>query len=140
MKFKVIITIDYEIHGNGDGCPNELMVKPIDRVIRLFDEFGAKVTIMADVAEILKFKEYKTLYSVDKYSYEKIIEQLKQSISSGHDVQLHIHSGYFNSDMSLYLHSLNDIREHSYSHKLGRFLSTDRRLDFPRFRQETLIQ
>ena len=100
MKFKVIVSIDYEIHGNGDGCPNELMVKPIDRMIRLFDQFGAKVTIMADVAEILKFKEYKTLYSVDRYSYDKIIHQLRQSISSGHDVQLHLHSGYFNSEFA----------------------------------------
>ena len=55
----VIFTLDYEIHGNGEGCPHELMVEPTRRLMDLFDEHGAKLTIMADVAEILKFKEYK---------------------------------------------------------------------------------
>ena len=50
---KPIFTLDYEIHGNGDGCPYALMVEPTDRLLRLFEGFGAKLTIMADVAEIL---------------------------------------------------------------------------------------
>ena len=54
----VIFTLDYEIHGNGEGCPSELMVEPTRRMMDLFDRYGAKLTIMADVAEILKFKEY----------------------------------------------------------------------------------
>ena len=32
---KIIFTLDYEIHGNGDGCPHELMVEPTDRMLRL---------------------------------------------------------------------------------------------------------
>ena len=53
----VIHTLDYEIHGNGDGCSHALMVEPTARLLDLFDQFGAKLTIMADVAEILKFRE-----------------------------------------------------------------------------------
>ena len=51
----VIFTIDYEIHGNGEGSPHELMVEPTRRLLDLFEKYGAKLTIMADVAEILKF-------------------------------------------------------------------------------------
>ena len=54
---RIIFTLDYEIHGNGDGSPLALMVEPTNRLFNLFDEYGAKLTIMADVAEILKFKE-----------------------------------------------------------------------------------
>lgn len=96
--FNIIFTLDYEIHGNGDGSPYDLMVEPTSRIINLFNKYGAKLTIMADVAEILKFKEYKDLYIEDKYNYTAIIKQLKDAIANNHDVQLHIHSGYFNSE------------------------------------------
>jgi hypothetical protein len=72
-------------------------VAPTDRLIRLFAEYGAKLTIMADVAEILKFKEYSEKSGRDDYHYESICAQLRRAIKSGHDVQLHIHSAYFNA-------------------------------------------
>jgi hypothetical protein len=94
---RIIFTLDYEIHGNGEGCPQYLMVEPTYRLLRLFGEYGAKLTIMADVAEILKFKEYKEKYGRDDYCYDAIVDQLCYAIRSGHDVQLHIHSSYFNA-------------------------------------------
>lgn len=92
--YKIIITIDYEIHGNGDGNPYELMVEPTNRMIELFNKYGAKLSIMADVAEIMKFKEYYDTNGRDSYHYVLIERQLQQAIMMGHDVQLHIHSGY----------------------------------------------
>lgn len=94
---RVIHTLDYEIHGNGEGRPRDLMIEPTDRLIRLFDEYSAKLTIMADVAEIIKFKEYKELYGRDDYCYEAVADQLRRAIIAGHDVQLHIHPSYFNA-------------------------------------------
>ncbi len=94
---KVIFTSDYEIHGNGDGCPYELMVEPTSRMLRQFDRYGAKLTIMADVAEILKFKDYAQEYGRDDYHYEKVAGQLRDAVRTGHDVQLHLHASYFNA-------------------------------------------
>jgi hypothetical protein len=93
----IIFTLDYEIHGNGDGSPRDLMVAPTARMLDLFDEYGAKLTIMADVAEILKFREYKEQFGRDDYHYEAIVAQLKNAIERGHDVQLHLHCSYFNA-------------------------------------------
>jgi hypothetical protein len=95
---RIIFTLDYEIHGNGDGCPRTLMVEPTDRMICLFDEYGAKLTLMADVAEILKFKEYKEKVGRDDYYYDSIADQLRNALSEGHDVQLHLHSSYFRAN------------------------------------------
>ena len=92
---RVIFTLDYEIHGNGDGCPLKLMVEPTQRLLRLFDDYGAKLTIMADVAEIIKFREYKEKVGRDDYYYDAIIDQLRSAVSRGHDVQMHLHSSYF---------------------------------------------
>ena len=93
----VIFTLDYEIHGNGDGCSYNLMVEPTRRLLALLDRYGAKLTIMADIAEILKFREYREQFGRDDYYYESITEQLREAIRRGHDVQLHIHASYFNA-------------------------------------------
>jgi len=95
--FHIIFTLDYEIHGNGDGCSYALMVEPTRRMMALFERYGAKLTIMADVAEILKFKEYKEQTGRDDYHYGAIAEQLREAVRRGHDVQLHLHSSYFNA-------------------------------------------
>ena len=94
---KAVLTLDYEIHGNGDGCPHALMVEPTQRILDQFDRYGAKLTIMADVAEILKFKEYKERVGRDDYHYDAIASQLKDAVLRGHDVQLHLHASYFNA-------------------------------------------
>ena len=94
---KAIFTLDYEIHGNGEGCPYALMVEPTERMMRQFEEYGAKLTIMADIAEILKFKEYAEEHGRDDYHYREIAAQLQDAIRRGHDVQLHVHASYFNA-------------------------------------------
>jgi hypothetical protein len=95
--FEIIFTSDYEIHGNGEGCPKNLMVDTTYRMMDLFDSYGAKLTIMADVAEIFKFQEYYKQTGIDKFYYNDIINQLQKTVNTRHDVQLHIHSSYFGS-------------------------------------------
>jgi hypothetical protein len=94
---RVLFTLDYEIHGNGEGSPHALMFEPTDRMLRLFEEYGAKLTIMADVAEILKFREYAEKTGRDDFHSAAITAQLRDAIRRGHDVQLHLHSSYFNA-------------------------------------------
>ena len=65
--YNIIFTLDYEIHGNGDGSPMELMVAPTWKLIKQLEKYNAKLTIMADVAEIIKFIEYKEKYGSDKF-------------------------------------------------------------------------
>lgn len=93
----LIFTLDYEVHGNGEGDPYVLMVEPTRRMMDLFERYNAKLTIMADVAEILKFKEHWERTGHDDFHYEAIAGQLRQAIQRGHDVQLHLHSSYFNA-------------------------------------------
>jgi len=95
--FGIVFTLDYEIHGNGDGSPYDLIIEPTSRLLNLFNSYDAKVTIMADVAEIIKFEEYFEKHKRDDFYFEKIKEQLGTTLINGHDVQLHIHSSYFNA-------------------------------------------
>jgi len=94
----LIFTLDYEIHGNGDGSPYKLMVEPTERLMNLLEKYGFKLTILADIAEILCFKKYFEQTSEDKFNYKEIEKQLQNAVKRGHDVQLHIHSSYFKAN------------------------------------------
>jgi hypothetical protein len=90
----VIFSLDYEIHGNGEGDPLELMVAPTDRLISQLNKFGAKLSIFAEAAEIAKFKTYKDDTGLDRFHYDKIVQQLHSAYGAGHEVELHIHPSY----------------------------------------------
>ena len=98
MKYHLKFTLDYEIHGNGDGNPLSLMVEPTERLMKLLEKYGQKVTIMADVAEILSFRRYYEETGRDDFHVLDIENQLKDAVLRGHDVQLHIHSSWFKAE------------------------------------------
>lgn len=95
MNYNIHFTLDYEIHGNGDGNPMDLMVEPTYRLMDMLERYNQRATIMADVAEILCFKRYWKQTGRDDFHVAEIEQQLCDAIRRGHDVQLHIHSSYF---------------------------------------------
>lgn len=95
MNYNLYFTLDYEIHGNGDGNPIDLMVEPTYRLMDMLEQYNQRLTIMADVAEILCFKRYWQQTGKDDFHVQEVEQQLCDAIRRGHDVQLHIHSSYF---------------------------------------------
>jgi hypothetical protein len=89
----LIFTLDYEVYGTGAGDPEALMVRPTESLLSELDRFGARVTIMAEVAEILAFKRQAEFRSVAA----RIEDQLRSAVARGHDVQLHLHPAWFNA-------------------------------------------
>jgi hypothetical protein len=94
---QVLFTLDYEIHGNGQGSPARLMVEPTARMLRQFDRHGAKLTVMADIAEILRFRRHARDTGRDEFFYREIEDQLQSAVRTGHDVQFHVHPSYLNA-------------------------------------------
>jgi hypothetical protein len=89
----LILTLDYEVYGTGAGDPEALMLRPTDRLLSMLDQFGARATIMAEVAEILAFKRQPEFGPVAS----AIEDQLRSAVARGHDVQLHLHPAWFNA-------------------------------------------
>ena len=98
MNYRLLFTLDYEIHGNGDGNPLSLMVEPTRRLIDLLEKYGQRVTIMADIAEILAFRRYFEKTGRDDFHVLEVESQLRDAILRGHDVQLHVHSSWFKAE------------------------------------------
>jgi len=70
------------------------MVAPSDRLLGAREEAGAKLTVMADTVEILKFREHREATGRDDWACGAIEDQLRRAVARGHDVQLHLHTAY----------------------------------------------
>jgi hypothetical protein len=88
VNIGLIFTLDYEIHGNGNGDFKNWAHFPTSHMLDLFDIYGAKLTIMAEMGHYWAMKKYRDLFSEEIYLFES---QLSNVIERGHDVQLHIH-------------------------------------------------
>ena len=89
----LVLSLDYEIFGNGSGDVRRNMIEPTDRLLTLCDRYGAKVTIMFEVGEywaIRKAEETGRLH-LDYSPSRQIEEQIQRAVKGGHDVQLHLH-------------------------------------------------
>jgi hypothetical protein len=95
----IILTLDYEIYGDGSGDVKQDMIIPTNRILKICDKYEAKLTLMFEVLEYLAFKrEEKNDTLKLNYSPSKEIEkQARQIVKKGHDVQLHLHPQWINA-------------------------------------------
>lgn len=104
-----IITIDYELFGNGGGDVQRDIVEPTDRLLAICDRHAAKLTIMFEMGQYWAMKDAEELRSRELgYSPAKAMEtQLRRVIGSGHDVQLHLHPQWIGAEYQGGLWRLN---------------------------------
>ena len=109
----VIITLDYEIFGDGLGDVKKHMIEPTNKLLYICDKYGAKLTIMFEIGEYWAFKNAEENNKLDlDYSPSKLMAgQAKNAIERGHDVQLHLHpqwiganyeNGYWNLNLDFW--------------------------------------
>lgn len=88
VNIGLVFTLDYEIHGNGNGDFKSWAFFPTSHMLDIFDIYGAKLTIMAEMGHYWAMKRYENLFSEEICLFES---QLRNAIERGHDVQLHFH-------------------------------------------------
>jgi len=89
----LILTLDYEIFGNGSGDVMRDVIRPTARLLNICDRYGAKLTILFEVGEYWAFEQYDAQLQQDLgYSpAEAMRMQVTKAVERGHDVQLHLH-------------------------------------------------
>jgi len=87
-NIQIILTLDYEIHGNGFGEFYDYAYLPTNKLLDELDRFGAKLTIMAEMGHYWCMQQHSDFFKEDIQLFES---QLKDAISRGHDVQFHFH-------------------------------------------------
>lgn len=96
----LILTLDYELYGDGSGSVFDTMIDPTNNYLRVCKKYGIRTTIFFEVMEYLRMKELWD--SGNTMGYEEnpvkaIADQLKQAYLEGHDIQLHIHPHWVNA-------------------------------------------
>jgi hypothetical protein len=93
------MSLDYEIFGNGSGDVMRDIIKPTNRLLDIFDSYGAKLTIMFEAAEYWAFKQMEDKLDLDYSPAKAMEEQAQNAIRRGHDVQLHLHPQWIGAEL-----------------------------------------
>ena len=80
MNSTIIITLDYEIFGNGCGDVYKHVIEPTERLMKILNTRNIKMTVFFEIEEFLVFQKYRTLIE-SKLGYNPVSmieEQLKE--------------------------------------------------------------
>jgi hypothetical protein len=93
----LILTLDHEVFGYGQGDVREIVVQPAARLARLCEKFVVPLTVFLEVEEYLAFERHRReLESTLGYDPAALIrEQVRSLARCGHDIQLHVHPQWF---------------------------------------------
>ena len=89
-----LLTLDYELYGNGSGDVFKHIIEPTDRLLAIARDHGVKYTFFFEVVECWCLKrewERGNTMGYDRNPVEAMEAQMRQAVAEGHDVQLHIH-------------------------------------------------
>lgn len=97
----LVLTLDYEIFGNGAGDVRRDVVEPTGRLLDICDNHGARMTIMFEVGEYWAFERYDDQLRQDLgYSPCGVMKaQITEAVQRGHDVQLHLHPWWIGASL-----------------------------------------
>jgi hypothetical protein len=92
-KRYVVITVDYEIFGNGTGDVRQHVTEPAERMARVCEEYQAPLTVFFEAEEYAAFRRYsKNLRKNLGYDPARLMrDQAVDLCRRGHDLQLHLH-------------------------------------------------
>lgn len=101
-RIKVLVTIDYEIFGNGTGDVRRHMIDPTWRMAEVCENLGIPLTLFFEVEEYIAFRKY--AFEVNQmYGYnahKEVTDQIRKLANQGHDLQLHIHPQWYDCQIS----------------------------------------
>lgn len=96
----LILTLDYELYGDGSGDVFEQMIQPTERILSICDLYGIKLTLFFEVLEYIRLKQEwgrgNNMGYVDN-PVGAIEQQLQKMAENGHDIQLHVHPQWVNA-------------------------------------------
>ena len=98
---QIILTLDYELYGNGSGNIYTHIIEPTERILTLAGEYKAKITFFVEVVEFWRIEQEWLKGNTMGYSnnpIDDIRKQLQEARMQGHDIQLHIHPQWVDAE------------------------------------------
>lgn len=94
-KIYILLSFDYELPlGGVNGTYNDSLFSPTNQLLNLADKFKVPLNFFADVLSVKRFDEL----GIKGYS-EDFKSQLNDAFQKGHDIQLHLHPHWLDTDI-----------------------------------------
>jgi hypothetical protein len=87
-----IVTIDYELFGNGGGSLRNLVYDPTQKLVEIFEKHEKRFVVFVEVAELEKIEQEETDSDI-----RLIKKQIQNLHKNGFELGLHIHPGWYNA-------------------------------------------
>lgn len=88
----ILLTFDYELFfGSNSGTVDKCLIQPTERLLRLSETYGAKMTFFLDAGYLWRLKIEKESYPELQQEYDLVSQQINHIVRSGNDVQFHVH-------------------------------------------------
>lgn len=120
----LILTLDYELYGNGSGDIYTHIIEPTKRILALAAQYKAKITFFVEVIEFWRIDEEwkrgnKMGYTTNPI--DDIRNQLQDAYKDGHDIQLHLHPQWVDAkyEKGQWVVNLNEWRLGGYKKEGG---------------------
>lgn len=96
----IVLSVDYEIFGNGEGDVRQHVVRPTERMAGLCEKYGMPLTVFFEVEEYLAFERHREalVQSLGFDPASLIREQIISLAAAGHDIELHLHPEWYEAD------------------------------------------
>ncbi len=95
----IYFTLDYELFlGEKTGTPENCLVRPMEELCKLADNYHFKFVVFVDAAYLLRMKQIKGHYLEVEREYDIVSNHVRSLAKRGHDVQLHFHPQWIYSE------------------------------------------
>lgn len=91
-QMNLFFTWDYELYfGHPTGTAQKCMIEPTEALLHIAAKYDARMTFFVDCGYLVKLNEFKKKYAAVAKEYDAVYRQIESIVSSGSEVQLHIH-------------------------------------------------
>lgn len=97
---QLVLTLDYELYGDGSGNVFEHMIHPTEKILDICEEHDIKMTLFFEVLEYIRLKQEWDKGNSMGYAESPVLaieRQLQKMALEGHDIQLHVHPQWINA-------------------------------------------
>ena len=99
LRKTILLTIDYELFfGPDSGTVKQCMILPTRRLIEMCRKHDCTMTVFWDIMHYYKLLELQETNPQLKEDRIEIENQIRELIENDHDIQLHIHPHWLDSD------------------------------------------
>jgi hypothetical protein len=89
----LVLSFDHELSLGGVSDYEKNLFAPTDKLIELAEDLNVPLSLFTDILCLAKFREWKELSFCDRFE-----RQIHHTLKAGHDVQLHIHPHWIDTE------------------------------------------